>query len=196
VYRENDINGLIACGSLRSFFPNGFAYYVFARKQYDASVTYEALLEDYYFHAYAENWRKFADYLGELGDAIGFAYLEGEESVDESRGKYYNPERANKLRGVPEIVKKGREIIEENYNFPIRVRTASVRVLEYHAEYAERLAKALAFKADGKDAEASEIMKTEVFPLVCENECRFATNFDTELFIEHIINKIGAAPTT
>ena len=49
VYRENDINGLIACGSLRSFFPNGFAYYVFARKQYDASLTYEEILEDYYF---------------------------------------------------------------------------------------------------------------------------------------------------
>ena len=195
VYRENDINGLIACGSLRSFFPNGFAYYVFARKQYDASVTYEELLEDYYFHAYGENWRQFADYLEELGDAIGFAYLEGKESVDEVRGKYYNPERARKLRGVPEIVRKGREIIAENYNFPIRVRTASVRLLEYHAEYAELLAKALAFKADGTDAEASKIMKTEVFSLLCKNADRLYTCFDTELCIEHIINNIGKAPT-
>ena len=137
-----------------------------------------------------------ADYLSELGEAIGFAYLEGQESVDESRGKYYNPERARKLGGVPDIVKKGREAIRENYNFPIRVRTASMRVLEYHAEYAERLAKALTLKADGNDAEASKIMKTELFPLVCENECRFATHFDTELFIEHVVNRIGAAPTT
>ncbi len=196
VYRENGISGLIACGSLRSFFPNGFAYYVFARKQYDASLTYEEILEDYYFHAYGENWRQFADYLSELGEAIGFAYLEGQESVDESRGKYYNPERARKLSGVPDIVKKGREAIRENYNFPIRVRTASMRVLEYHAECAERLAKALTLKADGNDAEASKIMKTELFPLVCENECRFATHFDTELFTEHVVNKIGAAPTT
>lgn len=195
VYMKHGINGLIACGSLRSFFPNGFAYYVFARKQFDGSLTYDELLEDYYFHAYGENWRKFADYLEELGDAIGFAYLEGEESVDASRGKYYNPKRADKLRGVPEIARKGREIIKENYNFPIRVRTALVRLLEYHAEYAELLAKALAFKADGKDAEASKIMKTEVFSLLCKNAGKSSACFDTELCIEHIVNNIGKAPT-
>ncbi|MBQ9151132.1 MAG: DUF4838 domain-containing protein, partial [Clostridia bacterium] len=89
VYKSRDIDGLIACGSERSFFPNGFAYYVYARKQFDLSLTYEELLEDYYSCAYGEDWKQFADYLLKLGDAMGFGFMEGEESEDETVSSYY-----------------------------------------------------------------------------------------------------------
>ena len=191
VYLENGLNGLIACGSLRSFFPNGFAYYVFARKQFDSALTYEEMLEDYYLHAYGENWREFKDYLKELGNAIGFAYLEGEESADKARGIYYNPARAELLKSVPEIIEKGRAIIEANNKFPIRIRTASVRLLAFHAEYAKRMAKALAPKADGFDAEATEVITSEVIPFMKEKYLDTEVCFDTDMCIQELMRKIS-----
>jgi hypothetical protein len=193
VYLENDINGLIACGSLRSFFPNGFAYYVFARKQYDASFTYEELLEDYYSHAHGEDWREFAAYLRELGEAVGFAYLEAKESADMEKGLYYNPERAKRLRGVPGIVEKGMKLVKEHYQSSDRVRTVSVRLLEYHVEYVAALAKVFALKADGKNKEASETMFGELFPLMSKNANVLESYFDTELCRSHIYGIIGRA---
>ena len=195
VYLENDINGLIACGSLRSFFPNGFAYYVFARKQYDASLSYEELLEDYYSCAYGENWKAFADYLSKLGEAIGFAYLEAKESADKEKGLYYNPERAEKIRSLSKTAEKGIELIKENYNSPIRVKTVSVRLLEYHAEYAKAASKVFALKADGKDHEASVLMFEELFPLMCRDGRALEGCFDTELARQHIFRIIGKPKT-
>ena len=161
VYKARDVDGLIACGSERSFFPNGFAYYVYARKQFDLSLTYEELLEDYYSHAYGEDWKRFADYLYELGDAMGFGFMEGEESEDETVSSYYSPKRAKRLADVPTIVERGKALIEEHYNSDVRTQTVSVRLLEIHAEYAKRLAEFLKLKAMGGSLEETEKLLTD-----------------------------------
>ena len=153
-YRARGVSGLIACGSQRAYFPNGFAYYVFARKLYDDGVSLEYLTEDYYSHAYGDSWRDFYGYLKSLESAISFAYLEAECSADESVSPYYNPEIAERIKSVSDIVAKGRELISRFYNSDRRVSTVSVRVLEEHAGYVERLAELLYHKAMGDDEAA------------------------------------------
>lgn len=193
VYKSRDIDGLIACGSERSFFPNGFAYYVFARKQFDLSLTYEELLEDYYSCAYGEDWKQFADYLLELADAMGFGFMEGEESEDETISSFYSPTRAARLAEVPAIVERGKKLIEEHYDSDKRISTVSVRLLEIHAEYAVRLAEFLSAKAEGKTPEEAEkILVERVADYMSQWEPVTERYFDYELAIQ-MMKRIAAA---
>lgn len=153
-YRELGFSGIGACGSLRAFFPNGFAYYVFARKQFDLSITYEELAEDFFSHAYGENWREIYAYLEEMSERFGFGFLEGEESKDPSISPYYDPARAEKLSDVRSVTAKGKALAKNLYTSTVRPQLLSARLLAYHAEYADLLSDALILKANGQDAEA------------------------------------------
>ncbi len=154
-YEANGFNGLIACGSQRSTFPTGFAFYLFARKLYDTSLTYEELLTEYFICAFGEDYVKFIDYLYDIAECFGDKYLEGEESIDETVSLYYNPKRAKKLSRVKEVVEGGKRLILEHYNSVDRIKTASVRILEMHALYCTMLAAAAAYKALGDEKNAS-----------------------------------------
>jgi len=153
-YSSLGFSGMIACGSLRSFFPNGFAYYVYARKLFDETLTFEALTEDFFSHAYGEQWRDVYAYLEEIYDYFGFGFLEGEESKDASVSPYYDPERAKKLSGVRSVTAKGKALAKSMYPTTIRTQILSARLLAYHAEYSELLADALIYKANGQDSES------------------------------------------
>lgn len=154
-YKANGVDGIIACGSQRSYFPTGFAYYVFARKQFDLSLSFEELVEDYFSHAFGERWQEFVAYLSEVSTLFGDRYLEREESKDPSKSLLYNPERAEKLRTAPAVLEKGKALISECYDSDERVRTVSVRLLEEHAAYVAGLCRAFALKADGNTEDAA-----------------------------------------
>ena len=158
-YKANGVDGLIACGSQRSYFPTGLAYYVFARKQYDITLSFHAILKEYFETAFGSEWESFADYLRGIADIFGDKYLEGEESADKSISLYYNPARAEKLLAIKAVTEKGMKLIEKCYNSSDRIKTASVRLLEYHAKYSEALAEVFALKADGKKEQAAELME-------------------------------------
>ncbi len=153
-YRSLGFNGMLQCGSLRSFFPNGFAYYLYARKLFDTSLTYEEIVEDYFSHAYGDAWREVYKYLEEIYDCFGFAFLEGEESKDEEISPYYNPERADKLKGVRALCQKGTALAKSLYGTAVRPEMVSAKLLAYHAEYCTLLADVLIHKANG-DEDAS-----------------------------------------
>ena len=153
-YKEYRVNGIVEDGSQRSFFPSGLAFYTYARTLFDTSLSFEDIAEDYLSNIYGENWRDFYNYLDKLGCAFNFNYLEGEFSADEERSPYYNPAHAKTLESIPEIIAEGRELIKSHYNSNRRVQTVSVRLLEHHADYAEKLAYALVPKALGDDEEA------------------------------------------
>ena len=185
-YKSRGIDGMIACGSQRSFFPNGFAYYVFARKQYDISLSYEELMEDYYSHAYGEDWREFADYLHRLGDALGFGYMEGEESEDKMISPFYSPQKAVQLEEIQSIVEDGKRLIESHYNSEDRVKTVSVRLLEMHAGYAPLLAQAMRLKAQEQTEEALDYVTSEIAPYLSRLEGAFETYFDFDLTLRQL----------
>ena len=150
LYRERGLDGIIQCGTQRSFFPNGFLFFVHARALFDSDVSFEELTEDYFSHAYGEDWREFYGYLSSLSDALPFNFF--------TRARYHenirNDERAAELDKFPALVGRGRELIARHYNMPYRVQTVSIRVLEYYSRYAELVAAIAAAKARGLSDEA------------------------------------------
>ncbi len=156
-YKNHKINGVIQDGSQRSFFPTGLVFYTYARTLYDTSLTAEEIAEEYFSCAFGEDWRKFYDYLDSLGCAVGHDYFSGDRNRNTDRSEWYAPEQIESLESAKEIIKEGRALIEAHYNSPYRIRTASVRMLEFHARYTELLIEALIKKADGNDEEAYNI---------------------------------------
>ena len=193
-YIKHDIQGIIQDCSQRSFFPNGFAFYCYARTMFDSSLSYEELLCDYFKIAYGENWRKFYEYLEEIADVIDFKLLEQERSEDYAISRFYNPKYAEKLANIREVTAKGLKLIRENYNHPYRVTTFSVRVLEMHAEYCNLISDALMFKANGMDKSA-----WEKFDLFCNTigkyEAEFQTVYDHGLAMNSLKNNVFSLKT-
>ena len=156
VYKQYGIDGILEDGSQRCFFPTGLALYVYARTLYDDTLTYEEIVEDYFANAFGEDWKAFYDYLDELGGAFDHLYMSGQKSADLNVSKLYNPAKVADFKRVPEITAKGLELIKAHYNSDLRLRTVSVRLLEYHAEYANLLAEAMIPKCQGNDDLAKE----------------------------------------
>ena len=155
-YRERGLDGLMGCGTQRAYFPSGFAYFVFARAQYDKSLSFEELLRDFFRTAYGEEWERILGYFTSVGDAFGFGYMEGEESRDLAVSKFYDPTRADKLRAVGELCRRGEEIFASITPSSERVRVMSMKLLREFNSYAEKLAKLMIIKAEGREAEAIE----------------------------------------
>ena len=190
-YGENNIHGVIEDGSQRCFFPTGLAFYTYARTLYDASLSFEEIAEDYFSTAFGEDWRKFYDSLERLGDAFGHAYLCGDENKNTGRSELYNPDKVDSLKTVRGIIEEGRRLIEEHYNSDYRVRTVSVRLLEFHANYAQKLAEVLVLKAVGKDSEAIELFE-ELTAETGAREIEFERWYDHGLtfrFFDNVIRK-------
>lgn len=153
-YLNNGFDGILEDGSQRCFFPTGLALYVYARKLYDVNLTYEQITEDYFSHAFGEDWKLFHDYLSELGDAFDTFFMSGQRNTGSQKPGYYDPDKAADFRRVADITKKGLALIQSHYNSDCRLRTVSVRLLEYHAEFANLLAEAMIPKCLGDDEEA------------------------------------------
>ena len=155
-YQKKGLSGIIEDGTQRAFFPNGLPFYTYARTLFDTTLSFEDILEDYFSSAYGEDWKLFRAYLDKLGKLFDYAYLEGEKSGNAAVGRYYNPEYAKTLDALDPILEEGRALIEKHYNSDRRLSTVSVRLLEYHQEFCKRLAKAVRFKALGKEDKATE----------------------------------------
>ena len=184
LYKLHGVNGVIEDGSQRSYFPNGFAFYSYARTLFDTSLSFEEIQEEYFSCAYGEDWKEFRDYLGKLQEAIPFDFF----SRDEARNRknvHYDPKMAKQIASVREITKDGRKLIAEHYNSDYRIRTVSVRLLEYHAEFCELLSDWLSAKADGELEKAAKLY--EKARIQCgKREIEFEKYFDHGMFFaEH-----------
>ena len=157
VYKKNGVNGIIQDGSQRSFFPNGLAFYAYARTLFDTALCFEDIVKDYFETAYGDNWREYREYLERVAETFDFAYISGQRSENTEIHNYYSPTVARKLKENAEAVTDGGiALIKDNYNHDDRVRTVSVRLLEMHAKYLKLFAKALTLKACADDEAASE----------------------------------------
>ena len=176
IYREQGFDGIIEDGSQRSFFPNGFAFYVYARTLYDADVSFDDLVEEYFSCAYGEDYKTVLDYLSRIRDAVPFTYL----SRDVARYRenvYKDAAMAIKLEGAKEIIKEGREFIKAHYNSEYRVRTLMVRLLEHHADFTNLVLDWLIAKARGEAALATELYNKASFEFG-KREAEIALYFD------------------
>ena len=184
-YKSHNINGAIACGSQRCYFPTGLCFYTYARTLYDVSLSAEEIAEEYFSCAFGEDWKKFYDYLDKLGKAFGQDFLEGEINRGTKRTPWYAPEQLESLKTVRDIVKEGRKLIEEHYNSPYRVRTVAVRLLEFHAMYSEMFSDLLIEKCVGNDDEAIKLMEN-MMAECGKHEIAFERLYDHNVFFRYI----------
>ena len=190
-YYKHGFMGIDENCSERSFFPTGFLFYVYARTMYNVNYTFEELKEEYFTAAFGEDGLKVADYLERLGKAIGFEYLEGERSDAPEDNLFYAPSHVDSIKSAKPIIAEGRELIKKNYNMPERMQTYSVRLLEFHADYADMLTDVFIAKAAGDDNEADvrykrlteEMGKREIYFETCYDHGLLFNSFST------VINK-------
>ena len=153
------LSGLIEDGSQRSAFPNGFGVYVLAETLMDRDVDFDALVEDYFSHAYGKDWQQVRTLMEKLSQAFDFHYMEGAKSADPARGDYYNPDHVQSLQKVFELTAMERAIANKHLNMPYRPQTVSWRLLLRHAELCDTWAQIMIQKAQGNHYKAIELVK-------------------------------------
>ena len=158
-YQYHGFGGIIEDGSQRSFFPNGFPFYVYGQTLFDNAVDFEELKADYFSHIYGKDWQEVVAFYEKLGECFDHKFLAGERSSNKAVGQYYNPAMADGLRRVKDIVRDFAPFVEAHKNMPMRVQTVAYRLLRRYLEYVCGIAEILIVKAFGAGKEAKEMLQ-------------------------------------
>ena len=153
-YKEHGFGGTIEDGSQRVFYPHALAFYTAGRTQFDMSLTFDEIVEDYFSHAFGKDWKQFYDCLDRLTKVLPYDYF----NFDRARRRpnvYYNPKMIPQLESIKEITKDLRELVKSHYNSEERAQTVAVRLLEQHADLCDMVSDWMIQKAKGDD-EASQ----------------------------------------
>ena len=174
------LTGIVEDGSQRSFFPNGFAMYIYAEALMNRDCDFETVKEDYFSHIYGEKWKTVVSMLQSITDAFDFGFMQGEKTIDRKVSQCYDPARAEKIAAVRDVAAEMRRFVEQNYRQPIRVQTVSIRMLKVYADYAEGLANIMVEKALGHNFKAIEMSK-EFFHEIGKYEIEWERYYDHTL---------------
>ncbi|MBE6630272.1 MAG: DUF4838 domain-containing protein [Ruminococcaceae bacterium] len=155
-YKANGFDGVIEDGSQRSFFPNGLCYWVYGQTLFDNSASFDALVEDYFTHAYGEDWREFYAVFEQIDTRLSQKYLEVPHSLKYDKTHYHNAAMVGPLQEVAQVCDRLDALLLAHENMPMRAQTVSMRLLEKYSEFCRGLAAVFALKAAGKDLEASD----------------------------------------
>ena len=185
-----DLDGYVEDGSQRSFFPNGFAMYVYAETLLNKNLTFEEITEDYFSHIYGPDWKQVLDYFARVLDIFDYNYMAGERSADLTIDKFYNPAVAEKLETAPALAAEAVALAKAHRAMPTRPQTVSYRLLERHAEYIEGVAAAMALVAKG-ETEAAIKRAEELFISFGRHEFELERYFDHFLACRSIYLKIA-----
>ncbi len=151
------LDGYVEDGSQRSFFPNGFAMYVYAETLMDATADFDAIVEDYFSHCYGADWKKALSLMTRIRDTFDYNYMAGERSADPAKGNFYNPEMAPQLAQAQELAALGRKLAKDHRKNPTRPQAVSWRLLELNSEYIENYGKIMEAMSKGYDSLAYEL---------------------------------------
>ena len=151
--KSQGLNGIIEDGSQRSYFPTGFQFYVYGETLYDSSRSYEELREDYFSHAYGDNWRAVIEYLETLSGILN-DYLFGRASTDPEKGNFYNPGMLPQLETARKLTEDFRTVIEANKKQYFRASSVAWRLLAIHNDLVLDYLDLATCKCTGNDEEA------------------------------------------
>lgn len=171
------IEGLIEDGSQRSFFPNGLGFYVYGNTLFDLNADVDALIEDYFRHAYGEHAAFALDYFKTITDLFEFAYMKGEATTDREKGKFYDPARVQKMEQIIALAAHAKQYAEAHTRLDMRVQTVSMQLLSHHADFCAGLAKCMIPKCQGKHDEAQALFR-EFFAEYGKREVRIERYYD------------------
>ena len=161
-YRANGLMGMIEDGSQRSFFPNGFAFYVYASALFDASVPFDVLVEDYFSHAYGKDWKEVVAFLERVEEVLTSGYLNGNCSTDALRGPYYCPDVVSSCRELVACAESFGDFVKAHRQMPKRAQAVAYKILHYYLLYLKGIAHPISLKAVGEHEKAKEAL-TEFF---------------------------------
>lgn len=156
LYKNNGLDGVIACGTQRCFFPSGLQFYSYARTLFDTSLSYETIEEDYLSHALGENWREFRDYFVKLEEALPFEYFSRDEAAKREDG-HYSPEMSERIEKIREITKDGRALISSYPSSGYIVHITMAELLLRHADLCDLISDWMAAKAKGEIEKAAKL---------------------------------------
>ena len=174
---KHGLKGIVEDGSQRSYFPTGLAFYVYGETLFDKSRSFEELAEDYFRHAFGENWRKAYDYLNNLSACFDYDHMAGHKSLDEEIGKLYNPAMAENLSKVAGITAAFAPVIEENKDQPKRASSVLWRMLEHHKDLIEQIARMAILRSLG-DNDGAVALSKEFSKDFSAREVYMRTNYD------------------
>ena len=150
-YKSNGCNGIVEDGSQRSFFPNGFSLYVYGSTLFDTGVDFEELKQDYFSHAYGEDYKEVISFFDKLGEAVDYNYLIQQHT---ETGCFYKPEMVSKIEKVAKIVDDFTPFVKAHMNMPYRSQTVSYKILLRYLIYCKYVSRLLALKAAGDELTA------------------------------------------
>jgi len=153
-YKAHECDGLVEDGSQRSFFPNGFSYYVYGNTLFDNNADFEEMKKDYFAHAYGSAWEKVLEMFESISKTVDYRYFHGKLSSDRSKGIFYNPELVPSLKKIISIIDENEAMIKEHKNMPYRAQTVSYRMLIRYLDYCRSIVKAFILEASGLVDEA------------------------------------------
>ena len=156
-YKSNGCDGIVEDGSQRSYFPNGFSYYVYASTLFDTSVDFEALKKDYFSHAYGKDFEKVLDFYEKLGKLADFRYFNGKLSDDNTKGAYYAPSLVEGFKKAIAMIEEFKPFVKEHRAVPYRAQSVAYKLLAYYLEYCIMILHATIEKAEGRNDEAHKL---------------------------------------
>ena len=156
LYNDNGLDGVIACGTQRCFFPNGLRFYTYARTLFDTTLTYDEIEEDYLSYAFGEDWRLFRDYFVKLEEALPFDFFSRDESRKRPEG-HYSLEAAEKIARIRDITEEGRALISSHSCSDNMVQTTMLRLLHRHADFCDLISDWMYARAMGDIDRAAEL---------------------------------------
>jgi hypothetical protein len=179
------LEGFVEDGSQRSFFPNGFALYVYAETLIRRDADWEEMKKDYFSHIYGENWQEAVSLLEEIGKAFDYPYMSGEGKKKSGKNAYFAPERIPELKNIFSLIEK-EENLAERLPYDTRPQAVSRRLLMRHAEYAKGYLEVVLAKAEGEDEKAQT--------LASEFAHRFGRHeYEIERYFDHCLAMHGVA---
>jgi len=155
-YHLNGFRGIVEDCTQRTFFPNGFSFYVYAATLFDTDADFEAMKEDYFRHAYGELWQDMVSFLETIDELMPQSYMEHRHSIIPRAVGLHNTAMEEKFLAVKGVTEEMEQKIAQHRNMPHRVQTVAVRLMAEYAQFCRGIAQVMAIKCMGKDAEADQ----------------------------------------
>ena len=149
-YRHHGYEGIIEDGSQRSFFPNGFLLHVYAETLFDTAAHFDALVQDYYSHAYGERWREVVALMERLGKCLPIKYLAGKARIDRDYNRLYHPAFTEGALALGRTEGEAIAFAHAGRVQPYRVQSVCFQLLEKYLRFWEGISHPIALMSTGK----------------------------------------------
>ncbi len=175
-----DMNGYISCQELRAGLPNAFPNYIMGYTLLGKEVAFDHIQEEYFKHAYGEDFASVISYLGDISNLCSPDYFN-------RKGPRYNMDLHERYENIfarvtdfQTIIKTNIKRFESKENEAVpnsHVHKFFWKLLDFHAEYSLRLSKALS-SLTASDLTMAKQHWSDFHQFICSNEADYQPSLD------------------